>query len=156
MSANLSNKVSYLQNTRHFPKDSAQLREELDKSYIDIANAVNSRTIGIYTTNRSAVTGNLYALENNLQVQSLRQVYAFTSAGNITHGLDFNQIYAFVSIYGAFTDGTNWYPLPYVDATAANNQINVTITSTQIQINAGGGTPPTITRGYVIVEWVTN
>ena len=156
MTVNITNKVAYLANSRHFPKDADQLREEIDKSYIDIANAVNSRTIGIYSTTRAAVTGNTYALENNFITQSLRQVYTFTAAGNINHGLDFNQIYAFVHIYGAIYDGTNWYPLPYVSETAANNQINVTLTATQIQITAGAGTPPSITRGYIVLEWVTN
>jgi len=52
------------------------------------------------------------------------------------------------------TDGTNWYPLPYVDVIAANNQINVIVTPTDIVITAGAGAPPVITSGWVILEWL--
>ena len=61
----------------------------------------------------------------------------------------------FTRIYGTFTDGTNWYPLPYVDETSATDQISLVVDATNIAITAGGGAPPSITRGYVILEWLS-
>ena len=146
----------YLRQQRDFPSDDPQkLTVEVDKAYIDIATKVNSRTIGIFATNFPIVTGEQWFLtgEPNKQ-QTLRQLYTFTAAGNITHGINVSQIAGFTKIYGTFTDGTNWYPLPYVDVTAANNQVNVYVSSTNIVITAGGGSPPTINSGFVILEWL--
>lgn len=64
-------------------------------------------------------------------------------------------ITTFTRIYGVFTDGTVYYPLPYVDVVAVNNQVNVVVNATNIVITAGGGAPPSITSGYVILEWLS-
>lgn len=56
---NTSIKVNmpFLIQTRLFPEDMEELREELNKAYIETSNAVNARTIGVYDTFQSA-TGN--------------------------------------------------------------------------------------------------
>ena len=154
MTANVVNQVAYLRTSRNFPQDSQPLSVEINKSYVDIASAVNERTIGIFPTDRPAITGESWFLNSRKQ-QTLRQLYTFTSAGNINHGINVANIAGFTKIYGTFTNGTNWYPLPYVNATAANNQVQVIVTSTQIQIVAGGGAPPTITKGFVVLEWLS-
>ena len=147
----------YLRAQRNFPSESIQaLTVEIDKTYVDIANRVNSRVIGIFATDTSAVTGEQwFTAGSSSRQQSLRQVFAFTSAGSIPHDINFNQITNFVKIYGCFTDGTNWYPLPYVDVVSATNQVNLYVTPTNIVITAGAGSPPTITNGTVILEWLT-
>lgn len=155
MSTNVVNSVAYLRTSRAFPEDLHQLCVEVNKSYVDIANAVNNRIISIFPTNRPALTGESWFVLNNRRQQTFRQVYTFTAAGNIDHGIDISQISYFTAIYGTIYNGTNWYPLPYVDVTAANNQINVVITSAQIQINAGAGSPPTIQSGIIVLEWMS-
>ena len=152
---NAINRVPFLRTSREFPKDLSQLAVEVNKSYVDIANVVNERTIGLYPTTRPAVTGNRYFLVANQAQQTLRQVYTFTSAGSIAHGITISNIAGFVSIYGSFTDGTNFYPLPYVDILSADNQINVIITNTNIVITAGAGAPPTIVSGLIVIEWLS-
>ncbi len=82
---NIVNQSPYLRTTRDFPEDSHQLSVELERAYIDIAARVNDRTIGIYTTNRPAVTGSSYYLSGQIRQQELRQVYTFTSTASITH-----------------------------------------------------------------------
>lgn len=149
------NKTPYLPTTKRFPRDTGQFIEEMDKTYIDIANASNDKTIGLYPVTKPAVTGNQYILTPTESFQSLRRVYRFTSTGNIAHGLNFSQIQGFVNIYGTFQAGGNWYSLPHVDLTNVNNQISVTITSSQIQITAGGGAPPSISLGYIVLEYIT-
>jgi hypothetical protein len=156
LSSNIFNTSPFLRTSRSFPQEAQSLSVEIDRSYLDIANAVNVRTIGIFTVNKPIVNGeSWYISGGNQKKQALRQVYTFTSAGNIAHGINISAIFGFVKIYGTFTDGSVWYPLPYVDATAANNQVQVTVTSTNIVITAGGGTPPTVTFGTVVLEWVS-
>lgn len=147
----------YLRSQRNFPSESTQaLTVEIDKAYVDIANRVNARVIGIFATGSPSVTGEQwFSAGAASRQQSQRQVYTFTSAGNIPHGLTFGDITNFVKIYGTFTDGTNWYPLPYVDVVSTTNQVNLYVTPTNIVITAGGGSPPSITNGTVILEWLS-
>jgi len=148
----------YLRTQRRFPQDSIQeLTKEVDKAYIDTAQKVNSRVIGTYSVNAFVVTGEEWFLtgQPNRQ-QTLRRVYKITGAGSIAHGINVSQISGFTRIYGTFTDGTNWYTLPYVNTAAANNQISVQVTPTNIVITAGTGAPPTISSGYIILEYLSN
>ena len=148
----------YLRVQRSFPADNQQaLSVELDRSYTDIASKMNARTIGTFALGFPIVTGEQWFLQKGPieKQQTLRQVYIFTSSGNIPHNINLTEISGFSRIYGTFTDGTNWYPLPYVDVVAANNQVNVIVTPTNIVITAGGGAPPAITSGYVVLEWLS-
>ena len=154
---NVTNQVAYLRTTREFPEEMHELTVEVNKSYVDIANAVNNRTISIFPTNRPAINGESWFI-STLRQQGLRQIYTFTGSSlTINHGINTSLIYAFTKIYGTFTDGSNWFPLPYVDTSAANNQVNVKVTSSQIIITAGGGAgQPVISSGIVVLEWIGN
>lgn len=156
MTATPTNQVPYLRTTRTFPQDPQSLSVEMSKAYLDIANVVNSRTIGIFGTVQT-VTGNAWYLKGGTQRnQTLRQVYSFTSTGSIPHGINTLNIVGFVAIYGSFQDNAtppNFYPLPYVSTTAAN-QVQVVITPTNIVITAGGGAP-TIVNGVIVLEWLS-
>ncbi len=144
----------YLREQRSFPSDNIQaLTVEIDRSYVDIAQKMNSRTIGLFASSTATITGESWYITSQRQ-QTIRKMFTFTAAGSIAHGIDTSQISGFTRIYGTFTNGTNFYPLPYVDVTAANNQVNVIVTPTNIVIAAGGGSPPAITSGFVIIEWV--
>lgn len=156
MAANVTNQVAFLRTTRNFPPDLQQLSTEVNLAYVDTANKVNSRTIGIFTQNVSSLNGEEWFVNNrNQKQQGFRRVYPFGSAPTtIAHHLN-TTIVQFVRIFGTFTDGTNWYPLPYVDSTAANNQVSLMVDPTNIVITAGGGTPPAITSGFVVLEWLS-
>jgi len=154
MSSNVVNQVSFLRTSREFPEELHTLAVEINKGYIDIANAVNSRTIGIFPKNRPAITGESWFITSQRQ-QTLRQVYTFTSAGSIPHGINFATIAGFTAIYGTIYTGTNWIPLPYVDVVNATNQISVIVNSSNIVISAGA-TAPTISSGFVVLEWLSN
>lgn len=153
MTSNLR-QVPYLRTSREFPEDIKRLTEELNKAYIDTANAVNNRTISIYPTLTPSATGENWFISGQRQ-QTLRQIYTFTAAGSILHNINVPAIFGFTNIYGTFTNGTNWYPLPYVDVVNANNQVNVIVTPTNIVITAGAGAPPAITKGFVVLEWLS-
>jgi hypothetical protein len=154
----------YLRVQRNFPMDNPQaLSVEVDRAYCDTATKVNARTIGIFAVNKPIVTGERWFFDalageqtaNSQQQQTLRQLYTFTAAGNIPHGLNTTGIFRFSRIYGTFTDGTTSYPLPYVDVVSATNQVNVVVNATNIVITAGAGAPPTISSGFVVLEWLS-
>jgi hypothetical protein len=153
----LLQQAPFLREQRQFPNDDLrELSNQTDHAYIDIAQKVNARTIGTFATSFQVITGEKWYLTGgNTAQQTLRQIYQFTSAGSVAHGLNFSTITAFTRIYGTIFDGTNYYPLPYVDVVAANNQINVVVTPTNIVITAGGGAPPTIVSGIVVIEWLS-
>ena len=153
------NKVPYLRTSREFPEGAKELTQEVSKSYIDIAGAVNSRVIGLFPSNRPAITGKIYYLTPGRTNQSLRQVYLFTSVTTnpitIPHGINFIDVAQFSEIYGTAFDGTLYYPLPFVDETLATNQISVKIDLNNIIITLGA-TAPTITSGLITLEWLVN
>lgn len=146
----------YLRQQRNFPNDNIQaLTVEIDRSYIDIAFKMNSRTIGLFATGNAMVTGEQWFLNGQpLKQQTLRQLYQFTSAGSIAHGINLSQISGFTRIYGTFTDGTNWYPLPYVDVSSINNQVSIFVDPTNIVITRGISAPA-IVSGFVVLEWLS-
>lgn len=144
----------YLETSRRFSQDPALLENILSKMYLDVASFVNARVIGIYELS-SAITGEKWFSNNssniNTKRQTQRQVYQFSDATLVfSHNL--SGVTAFTRIYGTFTDGTLFYPLPYVSPTAAN-QVGVSVSATQVTVTKGGGAP-TITSGFVILEYL--
>lgn len=155
MSSNIVNSQPFIKTSRKFPEDAKLLALEVDRTYLEIANSINARIIGNFATLPS-ITGEAWFFSgSSRKQQTLRQVYLVTGAGNIPHGIKVASIGGFTRIYGTFTDGTIWYPLPFVSATAANNQVSITVTATNIVITAGGGSPPTISSGFVVLEWLS-
>jgi len=151
---NIVNKAPFLRGSREFPQDPRQLTQEVNKSYLEIAQAVNQRSIGTFPATRPAITGNTWYIKGGKSQFTLRQVYLLgNSFTAIDHNINTSRIGGFAYISGTFTDGTNWYPLPYVDPTAAN-QIGIIITPTQITFTVGGAAP-SITSGFVVLEYLS-
>ena len=155
MSANVFSQSPFLRTSRAFPLQAETLSVELDKSYVDIANAVNSRVIGIFPINHPIVTGEAWFITSGQKQQSLRQVYTFTAAGNIPHGLNWSSV-AQISpkSYGSVTDGTNWYGVIFGSNVAIAGEISFYVTSTNIVVLSGAGAPA-ITSGIIDLEWLT-
>lgn len=152
MSANVVNQVAFLRTSKNFPQEAQPLAVEINKSYVDIAEKMNVRTIGIFPTNRAAITGESWFLTGNQKQQTLRQVFTFSSTASITHGISFSQISPLTR--GVFTDGTNWYGLIFGSSTAIAGQISFYVTPTQI-VFATGGAAPTLTSGIIDLEWLS-
>ena len=81
--------IPHLREQRQFPFDDLkQLARQVDEAYLDIATNVNARTIGQFPIGFAAVTGESWFLQGgNKRQQALRQVYTFTAAGSIPHGI---------------------------------------------------------------------
>jgi len=150
-SPNLSNQ--FLKTTREFPKDPDILRQELTRMYQEIAANVNTRSIGIYATS-SVINGNTYYLAGDqTKQQSLRQLFVLTSTSTISHGINISN--GVLNAYGSYTDGTNWYGMLFASSTAIAGQISFYLTPTSI-VPVAGSSPPTLTLGYVVIEWLAN
>lgn len=149
---NVINRMPYLRTTWDFPDDPVMLAETLNRSYLEIAGMVNERTIGIFPANRPAIGGETWFLSFRKQ-QNLRQIYPFSGAGNIAHGIPLNSVFQFTKCSGSYTDGTNWYGAIYGSNVAIAGQFSFYITPTNIVVLNGGGTPA-ITDGTIVLEWI--
>ena len=154
MAINVINNVPYIKSSREFPADVAMISMILTRTYIEVAGAINQRTIGLFPTNRPAVTGNSYYLLKNQRQQSLRQTYTFTTTASIDHGIDIPSADYVVSMYGQFTDGTNWYGLIPSSSTAIAGQRGFYLSPTQIVFTSGVGAP-SLTKGIIVIEWLS-
>lgn len=153
MSSNVANSVSFLRSSREFPEDPRNLVIEISKTYQEIATSVNSRVIGLFPTNRPAITGEEWFITSQKQ-QTLRQIYTFTSTAAIPHGINFTNIDRFTSCYGEFTDGTNWYGLISGSNVAIAGQISFYLDPTNINFLTGAGAPA-ITKGNIVLSWLS-
>lgn len=147
----------FLRLQRTFPSDSVQaLCIELDKSYIDIAQRVNDRTIGLFPVTFLAATGEAWYFSGSSQKrQSLRKVIQFTGAGSIAHGLNWASVYKISSrSYGSYTDGTNWYGVIYGSSVAIAGQVSFYVTPTNVVVVVDAGAPA-VTSGFVVLEYIS-
>ena len=164
MTSNIVNQVPYLRTSRQFPEDLKQLTVESNKSYIDIATAVNNRTIGIFPTNRPAVTGESWYFSSQRQ-QTLRQIYPFGAIApgtelDIPTGIEPINIVRFTRIYGTvITNAPDHRPLPYIDPVVLTTGMTILVGTVagilQIRIVLGATALP-VTSGVAILEWLSN
>lgn len=158
MSTNVSNnietnQVAFLRSQRQFPVDASQLSIELNKSYIDTANAVNNRTISIFPIARPANNGESWFITQNQKQQGYRQVFTFTTLTNIMHLIQVFDPAQFVRCFGTYTDGTNSYGLIYGSNVAIAGQVSFYMDRQNIYFLSGAGAP-TVTSGVIILEWL--
>ena len=154
MTVKVVNQMPYLRTSRDFPEDITQLRVQLIKSYIDIAYAINNRTISIFPTTIPAITGESWFLTENKRQQTFRQVYTFTTTTAIDHGIKDITPDRFSRCFGSYTDGTNGYGLIWGTNVAVAGVITFYLTSTQIVFSLGAGAPA-LTSGRITLEWLS-
>jgi hypothetical protein len=156
------NQVAYLKSSREFPPEINQIAKILTRSYVEIANAINTRTIGLFPSNRPAITGNAYFFTDpvtptsysNQKQQSLRQVYVFSATTPIPHGIDFNQVSYIGAMYGQFLSVNRWCGLIPGTTVAIPGQISFNIGSSNINFVVDAGAPA-FTKGIIVIEWIS-
>lgn len=153
MSTNTRITVPLLRQQRAFPEEAQPLSVEINRAYDEIANCINARTIGVFAAGQELITGNSYFIAGQ-RYQSIRRIYSIAATGNTPHRLNTANIFNFVLINGTFKSGTDNYALPYVDVVSVDNQISLSLTSTDIVITPGAGSPPTFDSGFVTLEWI--
>lgn len=147
----------YLKAQWQFPYDDIRgLSNQNNISYVDIASKVNARTIGTFAVNFPLVTGERwYFAGSSTPQQSLRQVYTFTGAGSIPHGINLTAVSLFTSkCYGSYTDGTNWYGAIFASSVGIAGQVTFSITPANIVVLVDGGAPA-VTSGSIVLEWLS-
>ena len=127
----------------------------MNKTYVDIANAVNVRTIGLFSVNRPAQTGESFYILRNSRQQTFRQIYSFTTTASINHTVNVTFPGQFTKCSGSYTDGTNTYGLFFASSVAIAGQITFYVTNTQIVFLVGAGAPA-LTKGLIILEWLSD
>lgn len=155
----------FLRTSRSFPEDLHLISVEMNKTYIDIANTVNARTIGLFPSNTSVQNGETWYFRENGQQsdrhQGFRQIYTFstndpTSLAAIPHGINFsNQVDVFTRCYGTYTDGRNWYGLIHGSNKFIAGQIIFYVSPNNIVFGVDSSAPA-VTNGIVVLEWVSN
>ena len=150
---NIVNQMPFLRTSREFPTDLGLLCDQMQKAYVDTANCVNQRIIGLFPTLRPAITGQSFFLANNIRRQLLVQVYEFTTTTAIPHNIQDIEPGQFIRCEGSYTDGTNTYGLFFASSVAIAGQITFYITSTQIIFSVGAGAPA-LTSGKIILQWL--
>ena len=158
MSSRIINQVGFLRTSREFPEEIHQLSIEINRSYVDIANTVNARTIAIFAVNRPAQTGESWYFSSTRN-QGLRQVYEFGAilAGatlNISYSISgFNRL---IRLFGAVKTATDERPIPFVSATDPTGNIEVRLNTSANQIViVNGATAPAIVSGQIVFEWLS-
>src|SRR6185369_2240528 len=116
----------YLITSRRYPTDPTQLQNELSKSWIDTANAVNILQIGIYDKFQTNTGQRWFATGDPVDTrQAFRQVYSFPIASGTTttipHNIPVDVNTQFTHIYGVINGYSGPYiPLPAVDVIDPN------------------------------------
>lgn len=157
--------AAFLQTSRKFSKDPVELEPVLSKTYSEVAQAVNFRTIGLFETNQITI-GDKYFNTGDPQNRrsAFRKTFPFgaIAAGatlTILHGI--TGIVELVHFYGNCITDASVFPnakyesLPFVSVTAATEQINLYANDTIITIINGAGNN-NIISGTIILEFLLN
>ena len=169
MSSNVVNQIPYLRTSRSFPEEISELTVQINKTYVDIATAVNFRTIGIFPTNRPAITGESWYLTSRRQ-QTLRQIYPFGAIApgtelDIPHGLDLDNVVIFTRISATvITNVPDYRPIPYIDPAVLTTGMTILVGPGTVVPFVGvpciriilGATAPAVTSGVAVLEWLSN
>lgn len=149
----------YLREQRQFPNDDVRdLSNQVDHAYIDIAGKVNQRIIGNYPVNFLSITGERWYFQGSSRPQqSLRQVYTFTAAGNIAHGLDWAGVSSISpKSYGTYLDTSgNWNGVIYANSAPITGQLSFYVTPTNIVV-LDGTIPIPLANGFIVLEYISN
>ena len=145
----------FLQTSLFFPDEFDEFRVKFLELYRDISNCVNIRQIAVFDL-QEFLTGESWSTNGDPQrkKQTYRKIFYFSDA-SLSFAHNITGITLTTHIYGSFTDGTNFYPLPYVSSAAVANQIQIVVTPTNIVVTKGGGAPA-ITNGVIILEFLKN
>ena len=154
------NQNPYLRTNRQFPADMSNLVVELNTMYNEVSNYSNLRTIGLFATNRSTITGEGWYLNSPNKQQSIRQVYTLagpiSATTNIPHNIPTGSYTNFIRIWGTYQDSNGVYEtIPRISLTNVNTQIRLRINTTNIILELGSAAP-TMSNVVIVLEYLSN
>lgn len=166
MSSNIepfNNRSPYLITSRKFPSNAVQLEPTLNKMYIEVAAAVNARTVGLYNMSQ-ITTGNLYFNDGDPQDQhpGFRRVYQLDSIASglnvIPLGFVLTDNSRFVNMYGtANRPDVQSVPIPYMNVTTPTDGIELRVnwSTSNIEIVTTTGNW-TAYSAIIVLEYILN
>lgn len=161
MNENQLNRAPFLRTSRNFPIDTKKLEIELNSSYIDLAGAINARTIGIFPTNRPIATGESWYLTSSKQ-NTLRMIYNFgaiAAGAELDIPLNYTDFTLLTKITATVkTNVPDYRPIPFVDPVTATNGMEILVGTVagilQIRIILGA-TAPAVVSGIAVIEFLS-
>ena len=154
----------FLITSKEYPEDLNKLVQVLTKDRIDIASNVNKRVIGTYEKIQT-VTGEQWFndIDTFRKRQTFRQVYTAPSILNpltsIPHNIPITSATRFTHIYATASSTTTsnirFVPIPYVNVTTPGDDIQISVSDTDIRIVVSTGN----WTGYsviVVLEYLLN
>jgi hypothetical protein len=161
-----------IQQIRELSVNSPEFKDLLVKLYQTVNNiaiSLNKKDTGYYS-DIEFVCGQVFfpdpALSSSTpQSPTYRQVFrkvinfgTLPNAGvqSILHGIDTTQNVTFTRIYGVATDSTApkfFYPIPFASPVALNQNIEITVDATHVNIRTGVDRT-NFDRCFVVIEWI--
>ena len=158
--------VNQLPLSEYVPEDPALLNEFLDRNTKRVASAVNSKPSALYTLQEIGSFKQYFTTSDPL---NFRNVYRYTmdvinenggvnlaagSTNSFPHGI--TGINTPTLLSGTATDtGGRFIPLPYADATAIGDTVQIHATTTDIVVTLGATAAP-LSQVYVTFEYTKN
>ena len=140
--------TSFLPVYRSFELDESELKLQLSNSYVQIAQAVNSRQTG-YFTDQELQNGQLWYLSLKPAFRKILQFGAIPAGtpSSLDHNIE--SLTEIVDYFGVATTASDWRQMPYASVTA-NANIEVLVTPTQVTINNGAASPDIVSAVVVL------
>lgn len=161
MTFNPANSIApFLQTSIYFPDDFDEFRVTFLQQFRNLADITNVRQIGIFDL-EEFLTGEQWFSPTTTQQkrQTFRKVFSF---GAIAAGVTLSFAHNITGITSTTDYRANvvtvvpdFRIVPYTSATLVTDQIQMTVTSTNIVI-INGATAPNITSGIAILEYLKN
>jgi hypothetical protein len=141
-----------------FAKDFDQFLLQFTDIYQKLAKSTNAKDIGDYETVELLNGQQFYGPNPQTKIQIYRKCFALgaVAAGatsSFAHGITLTQL---TRVYGTcITAVVDYRPIPYASTTIVTDQIQLTVTATNIVI-VNGVTAPNITSGIIVMEYQKN
>lgn len=149
---------------QNFSREPDQFLIQITKVYNDFATFINNRQTGTFNLSET-VAGQFFfnpVVSNTAPANprpAYRKVFSIgainAGATSVTaHGI--SNITSFTFINGvAIVSGPIFRPIPYASVTAVNQQIEINVDSTNINIS-NGAAAPNITSAIIVLEYLKN
>jgi len=161
---------AYVPSSIIIPDDWSLARNIMTDYILAEADAINVREIAQYDT-RNLITGQQwfvsgdankfrYGFRRVVDIGGLNDYSGGTTTQTVAHNITTNENMVFTHIYGCATDPgastvTAAMPIPYVDADAVANSIEVWVDATNVNLRYGADYSA-FTTAYVVLEWLQN
>lgn len=172
MSSSFSgNPNNFLPENYIFPEDNDEEYDVKLRQYLNtMASAVNTKDSGLYT-NEEVITGQKFlptfgtTTSSSLNYRDVyRKVIDFgalpnASSKGVAHGITTTQNFSVVKLYATATDPgastlNSAISIPYVNVIAPNDDVELQMGATTVQITTNSANFTVFTRCFVVIEYI--